>query len=272
MNRKKVVGLSCILLCVGIFFGLKNDLHISRYIIKSNKVTENIRIVFLSDLHSCKFGHEQEELLHKVRIESPDIILLGGDIIDDRLSTKNAILTLDGLKEIGPVFYVTGNHEIRIGNLEKVKEIVKQFGIKVLDGKSEYININGNEIRIYGMDDSERNWEQYYQQVNVLKKEEFKGLNLLLAHRPERVDVYKDLKADLVFAGHAHGGQWRLPIFLENGLLAPDQGFFPSYTNGIYELEDFTLIVGRGLSRESTRVPRFFNPPEIVVTDIKSNI
>ena len=90
---------------------------------------------------------------------------------------------------------------------------------------------------------------------------------ILLTHRPERVEAYQGRGFDLILAGHAHGGQWRLPGVV-NGLLAPDQGLFPAYAGGRYELEGSTLIVSRGLARESTRVPRIFNRPELVIIDV----
>ena len=93
---------------------------------------------------------------------------------------------------------------------------------------------------------------------------------VLLSHRPERITELLPLNPDLVLAGHAHGGQWRLPVLLENGLLSPNQGLFPRYTNGEYPFGDTTMIVSRGLARESTRViPRIFNRPEIVLITVK---
>ena len=92
------------------------------------------------------------------------------------------------------------------------------------------------------------------------------GLQAPLTHRPERVESYRGF--DLILAGHAHGGQWRLPGVV-NGLFAPDQGWFPAYAGGEYRLADGSvMIVGRGLSKESTRVPRFFDRPEVVVVDL----
>jgi predicted MPP superfamily phosphohydrolase len=71
----------------------------------------------------------------------------------------------------------------------------------------------------------------------------------------------------LILTGHAHGGQWRIPGILE-GVFSPDQGIFPQYTNGVYTTDKTTMLVSRGLSRESTSIPRFNNPPEIVVIDL----
>ena len=56
---------------------------------------------------------------------------------------------------------------------------------------------------------------------------------------------------------------------LINGLLAPNQGFFPQYAGGQYALGQTTLIVSRGLARESTRIPRIFNRPELVIVDVE---
>jgi predicted MPP superfamily phosphohydrolase len=88
--------------------------------------------------------------------------------------------------------------------------------------------------------------------------------SILMSHRPERMEELLPLAPDLVVSGHAHGGQWRLPGLLENGLLSPNQGLFPKYTNGEYFFGETELIVSLGLARESTIIPRIFNRPEVV--------
>ena len=90
--------------------------------------------------------------------------------------------------------------------------------------------------------------------------------SILLSHRPERVEDYAASGFDLVAAGHAHGGQVRIPGLL-NGLLAPNQGLFPKYAGGLYDLGGTELAVSRGLSINPL-LPRVFNPPEIVVVEI----
>ena len=95
------------------------------------------------------------------------------------------------------------------------------------------------------------------------------NLKILLSHRPERTEYYEQYDFDLVLTGHAHAGQIRIP-FINRGLWAPSQGFLPKYVSGPYELKNgSTMIVSRGLARESTPLPRFFNHPEIVVIDIE---
>ena len=138
------------------------------------------------------------------------------------------------------------------------------------------MEVGGARIRISGIDDPDSDRfpsrsVSYVEQLNRLGKESIDdGLfTILLSHRPERIEELLPLNPDLVLSGHAHGGQWRLPVLLENGLLSPNQGLFPKFTNGKYFFGDTKMIVSRGLARESTRIiPRLFNRPEIVIVTL----
>ena len=88
-----------------------------------------------------------------------------------------------------------------------------------------------------------------------------------MAHRPDFIEDYSRLGFDLVLSGHTHGGQVRIP-FLLNGLYAPNQGYFPKYAGGLYDVGGTRLLVSRGLSYYP-ELPRIFNPPEIVLMEIK---
>ena len=91
---------------------------------------------------------------------------------------------------------------------------------------------------------------------------------VLLSHRPELMDLYKKYQIDLVFAGHTHGGQIRLPLV--GALIAPNQGLFPKYDAGRYDEEGSTMFVSRGLG--NSLVPfRLFNRPELVVVTLKNS-
>lgn len=85
---------------------------------------------------------------------------------------------------------------------------------------------------------------------------------LLLSHRPELFDIYAEAKLDLVLTGHAHGGQFRLPLI--GGLAAPNQGLLPKYDAGIFKDGDTNMIVSRGIGNSIIPL-RFNNPPEVVV-------
>lgn len=258
------------------FIAFYNGLVIRNYTVKTNKLLDNqdLRIVLISDLHSHIYGKNQSKIVNKIKAQNPDIIALAGDIADDNVPIEGTKLFLEAIKDISPIYYVTGNHEIRTGEVDDIKDVFRSYGVTVLDNKYKAMNIDGVELVIAGVDDPEiirykrphSNWEKEihdtFSHVNALE-----GYKILLSHRPEKVDFYNSLPFDMVLSGHSHGGQVRIP-FIINGVLAPNQGFFPKYAGGVYELENYTLVVSRGVSF-NLLLPRIFNPPEIVVIDIK---
>ena len=91
------------------------------------------------------------------------------------------------------------------------------------------------------------------------------GKTMFLSHRPELFDVYVEEEVDLVLTGHAHGGQFRLPVI--GGLVAPNQGLFPKYDSGMFVEDDTHMIVSRGIGNSIIPL-RINNPPEIVVVKL----
>ena len=158
---------------------------------------------------------------------------------------------------------------IRSGRVETIRREMTESGVIVLAGECRSVLIQGQRVELCGVDDPKCGGSMWSDQLSAAAKAADPDcLAVLLSHRPERVEDYLAYDFDLVLSGHAHGGQWRLPG-LVNGLLAPDQGFFPAYAGGLYRLDENTdLVVSRGLARESTRVPRIFNPPELVIIDV----
>lgn len=273
-----------IILILLVFIGLLvwafyNDIVISNYEITSDKISENesVRIVVIADLHSHIYGDQQKPLIEKIEAQDPDIIALVGDIVDDNKPTLGAELFLQGIQDIAPIYYVSGNHEYWSGDCDSIKEMISGYGITVLNNERVNIIANGIRLCICGIDDPEV-FEHTDDEalLNMASEDEilerfsdidYSIFNILLAHRPERIESYTWYDFDLVLSGHAHGGQVRIPFFL-NGLYAPDQGFFPEYAGGLYKHDALTHIVSRGLSY-NRNMPRIFNPPEVVVIDIK---
>ena len=146
-------------------------------------------------------------------------------------------------------------------------------GVIILRGNTDVIKIGEELITVSGIDDSDVNvydstypdWEKQLKQAG--ESLEQKQFNLLLAHRPENAEKYFEYDFDVVLSGHAHGGQFRIP-YIMNGLYAPNQGFFPKLAGDIYDFDGRKLIVSRGLARESTRLPRIFNRPELVLVNL----
>lgn len=246
-------------------------LAVRYYRVESDQVDSPIRLAVLTDLHACRYGKNQEQLVAAVAAQNPDLVLMCGDIVDDepRMEEWRALLTVKKLADRWPVYYAAGNHEYRTGRLAEVKKLLTACGAVVLDGKCVRVAVGGQMVQIGGIDDPETGEENWQDQLTAASGDlDGSHFSILLTHRPERVSDYADSGFDLVLAGHAHGGQWRLPGLI-NGVLAPNQGLFPSYAGGRYEIGGATLIVSRGLARESTRVPRLFNRPELVVVDIE---
>ena len=251
-------------------------MEISHYEVEDPARETPVRIAFISDLHSCSYGGEDmSELLDAVRAQNPDLVLFGGDIFDSRrMPEDNAITTLKALGSEFTCYYVSGNHEVRHEKLDYYKEIVRSCGVTVLDGQHTKMAVSAlsTEPDIYGFDDATAYGDHYYQlsHINeVIQNYHFESsFNILLVHNPFNFEEYAELGFDLVLSGHVHGGQWRIPG-IQNAVYGPGLGIFPNYSCGLYEKDGSTLIVSRGLARESSIIPRIFNRPELVIIDIK---
>lgn len=266
-DKKRILLVISLLVLLFFVFGLNHRVGVTQYTMFDQKIKGPFKVAFLADTHSCDFGKDDHEIIGKLEEMRPDIVLLGGDIVDDELPMEKGLALVKRIAKKYPSFYVTGNHEIWSGKHEYIKNRIAGFGVKVLSGEMETIKINNTTVNIMGIDDPDVGASIYDAEHEKLKQMPEEGIRLLLAHRPERVEDYRTLGVDYVFSGHAHGGQWRIPLILDNGLFAPNQGFFPKYTVGVHPLGAGKMIVSRGLSRESTRIPRFYNPPEIVMVN-----
>ncbi len=234
--------------------------------------SEPVRIALVTDLHSCYYGKDQEWLVRRIEKENPDLVVLAGDIFDNRLKDERAQSLLKRLVEKYPCYYVTGNHEYWSGRAEEMKRWTEDAGITVLDGDCSTLNVGDTVLDVCGVDDpDELSLEAWRGQIDSAFSQTDPGhIRILVSHRPERVNIYEQYDFDLILTGHAHSGQFRIP-FVNKGLFAPDQGFMASYVNGIYELSNGSLMeVSRGLARETTPLPRFFNRPELVVLTLQA--
>jgi len=275
-KRKKLWILSAVFLLVIllIFSACDERLKIQKYEIASEKIHSQVRIAVVADLHSCYYGKNQKALTKAINRQNPDILLYAGDIFDDKIPNDNTIALLKALQGNYPSYYVTGNHEYWSYRSREMIGIMKQYGVKVLSGEWETISANGQTLNICGVDDPDVDTyampgQLFSEQLQALEKAADNGeYTVLLSHRPELFEEYTRYPFDLMLTGHAHGGQWRIPGIL-NGVLAPDQGFFPEYGGGIYEKDGAAMIVSRGLGKESTPVvPRIYNRPELVIVDL----
>lgn len=260
------------ILALVIIKAFDTDIKVREYSINTDKVKKRKKFVLITDLHSGLYGSNQSELIERINEIAPDAVLFGGDIIESLEEDRGGRLLFEAVGKKYRCFYVTGNHEYRSRRVNEIKEMIRGYGVNVLEGSCIALD---DEITVWGTDDPCCRFKEYgaydnwYRQFFKCSSEADKSkYNILLSHRPERIDDYENSKFDLVLCGHAHGGQWRIP-FLLNGLYAPNQGLFPKYAGGKYKLGNVDMIVSRGL--KMSFLPRIFNPPEIVVVNIDSN-
>ena len=277
MKRMKIAILviSVIAFVILLIFALDLRLLTRFHKLESDKISSKVRIALVTDLHSCSYGEGQRTLVDAIDAQSPDIVLLGGDIFDDRIKDHGTELFLKAISDKYPCYYVAGNHEYYCGKIyfEEKMEMLRKYGVEVITGKTVELYINGEYINLCGADDPDSfglaSPDDFEKQLPEMSKIAENGhFTLLLSHRPEHFDTYSSHSFDLVLCGHAHGGQWRIPYLL-NGLYAPHHVLFPAYAGGLYEKSGTTMIVSRGLARETTAVPRIFNRPELVIVDIE---
>jgi len=245
--------------------GLDQRLIVRTYLVESDEIAAPVRLAVVADYHGCDYG---DGLLPAIEALRPDAVLLPGDIFDDDMPWERSKVLVRGLSARYPCYYVTGNHEYWSGEADEICRIIEDAGATVLNASCAELTVNGQHINICGIPDpySLVDTEAGLTRVAAdIRQEEF---TVLLAHRPELIEQYAAMNTfDLVVSGHAHGGQVRIP-FLVNGLFAPNQGWFPKYAGGCYEVDGTVLVVSRGLARKSTRLPRIFNRPELVVIEI----
>ncbi len=261
-TRKKLIIWLCVLIFAAVFCIVNNKwLTVTEYTFADSRIKNGFNIVQISDLHNARFGRGNSRLLDKIEQQSPDIIVITGDIVDG--THTNIGTAVDFCKQAAalcPTYYVTGNHEhwLEAADEETLYSGIAAAGVTILDDKTLDITVNGDHVQLCGLDD-----ESLYNDTLFKLAEDFDRAVpiILLAHEPQYFDDYAKAAPDLVLTGHAHGGQVRLPFV--GGLVAPDQGFFPEYTEGEFTAGNMHMIISRGLGNSVIPV-RVFDPPEIV--------
>lgn len=277
-KKKTICVLSGILLILIVWTAWGNAaLELNTYTISSRGLPDafdGYRIAQVSDLHNAEFGDGNQRLLDMLREAEPDMIAITGDLIDSRKTNIAVALAFaEEAVRIAPCYYVSGNHEARVPEYRELKAGLEAAGVTVLDDARVEIEISGKSITVIGINDPSFLADYLTSDAAVMDRKlselssEDASFTILLSHRPELFDTYVAHNMDLVLTGHAHGGQFRLPLI--GGLIAPNQGLFPKYDDGLYSEGNTNMIVSRGLG--NSIIPfRFNNRPEVVLIELKS--
>ncbi len=287
MKVKKKTKISILVVCALLMLALtvwvfwaNQALVLSVHTIYSEKLPASFngfRIAHLSDLHIRETEKDNEKLLAMVREAKPDIIVITGDLVDgSETDIDSALRFAEKAVTIATCYFVAGNHEERLGEeYGRLRSGLIALDVTVLEDEKMELIRGGEKVFLAGVKDpgftvpylSKDCATVMEDKLQKLKIEE-SSFNILLSHRPELFDVYAEYGVDLVFSGHAHGGQFRLPFV--GGLYAPNQGIFPEYDSGVYTSGDTNMIVSRGIGNSAFPL-RFNNRPEVILVELKTS-
>ncbi len=272
--RRFVLIIAFVIICI--FLGrslLSNELEVTFTHIYSPKVKngETIRVIALADLHNSQFGQDNTELVNHIYNLKPDMIVIAGDMVNKNDPDTSIVLSLcNQLKEIAPVYYGFGNHEMVMiyQNDIRLDYALEEMGIAIFKNTAVTAEIKGTTFLIGSLPSSAEGFYDDSRFAEYMGKylEEDDSFKLLITHFSDMYyDILADAKIDLGICGHFHGGQIQVPGL--GGLYSVDHGFFPEYCNGLYQLENGSIYVSRGLGN-SRKIPRINNRPELAVLDI----
>ncbi len=279
-KRKGCIGkiLLCVLalLLVAVFLYVpytKTHYKIVFYQETSKKVSDNLRIAVISDIHNREYGENNEILISDLRELKPDLILFPGDMVIREQDDYQPMLDLvSNLSGIAPCYGVLGNHEserIYYGDDRGLPEAFENAGLRLLRNAQEEIEIGKNTVQLIGVEGTSYGFEEYGGREFMDKAGiDPAAFSILMAHIPILFEPQlSGYDFDLGIAGHVHGGIVVLPFI--GGLYTREEGFFPKFTSGKYILEkQQTLIISAGLGDSKVFPPRIHNMPELVVIDV----
>ena len=264
-------------------------------IIRSSKISKPYRFVFLSDLHECVFGNDNDILVEAIRDSHPDSILIGGDMVNVQNKGVEKRVTEDligNLVELGPVYYANGNNELRFlwdgeriaAEYQEFLNVLKKHNVHYLDNESAVFG----DVRITGLNIEYEHYREFvckklttdYIQSAVGESDPGR-YNILLIHSPLFPEVYWDWGADLALSGHSHGGLFRFPtdrrkepgrLNNDRGLISGQYQLFHKYCSGYFENADGqVMVVSRGLGTHGVNI-RVNNIPQLIVVDLKPEV
>jgi len=236
-SKNRVVSISMFILKSGIFaliltvvvlsLGYLNMTHIveTRYDIDTSKNVGEYKIALITDTHYGTIQDTQilKEAIVDISEQCPDIVVLGGDIVEDgtsKESMKEAFEVLGKINSKYGIYYVYGNHDRQRYSSnpsyteEELAQTITDSGIKIL--KDEHVVIN-NEIVLVGRDDAA--WGNTSDRATI--PELLEGVDMdkyivMLDHQPVEFEENVEAGVDLELSGHTHAGQiWPVGIFNE---------------------------------------------------------
>ena len=245
-------------------------INVSKFEIKNDKIDKNIKILLITDVHNRKLNNKLEKLINE---SNPDIIILGGDMINSYEDGYDNFLSMTNILNKYKTYYIYGNHEEASSNIKDYEKMINKSKLILLNNKSTKIT---NNIVLYGLNIDKSFYENNRKKKlsknyleNKLGPIDDTKFNILVAHDPLFNDVYSNYNFDLSLSGHIHGGIVKLPFL--RGMFSPNYTFFPKYYKGMYKIKNMISIVSSGYGFSRFIIPRVYNPTEIVLISLMKN-
>ncbi len=266
---KKVVIILFVIMISCMIYSLIEPYHIEtkEIVMESNQIPaefDGTKIVFLSDIHQASWpffdSERTEELVNHVNAMKPDLILLGGDYVNnDSRYLNSSFSELSKLDAPLGVYGVLGNNDPKKATIKAMSDA----GIIYIKNDGLWIKKNGSEIRIGGVGDFLTDSQNSRTAVGNATENDFV---ILLSHNPDFFPyATTKSKIDLMLSGHTHGGQ--ITFF---GILAPNvhSKYGQKFRTGVKNMGNTTLVISNGIGT-SILPARFFAPPQIIVLKLK---
>ena len=263
----EIIGVSfLIILIVYSFFKEPFDIRLEHKTISLKKLPmnfEGLKIIQISDLHSKKFSKKEKRILEIISQQKADFLFITGDINEARVSKINSNSKFWeelGKTNFGRTYAVFGNHlyeDKKIGPIA-LKSILEKSGIKVLDNENIKLEREGEYIWLLGVNDIQTN---HHNLPKALQGVDNFSIRILLSHTPEIIDDLKTGDADLILAGHTHGGQVKIPGIRASWIPTKYHG---KYARGLFKVKGAYMYVNRGIGNKKLPM-RFNSRPEITL-------
>lgn len=335
-----IAGGCLLLLLLTVMIADNHRFVVRKYSVSSSKTEDTFTFVFLTDLHSKRYGRNNEKLLQAIDRIHPDAVLIGGDMIiaaqamkDDEKSSEHgreehgptkknenclkdanvheneqkcpddwmesALSLINSLTAKYPVYYVNGNHELKLhwhrefcgDAYERLMEALEEAGAICLHNRAlawhckaenaeKVLSLEGKKKRsiiFYGLELDYPFYKKFHKETLTVEEIERQigkpdpaFFTVLITHNPRYFESYAAWGADLVLCGHVHGGIARLPF--AGGVISPYITLFPKYSGGRYAFPqkdgtESVMILSCGLGMHTLPV-RVFNPAELSIIEL----
>ncbi|WP_313639184.1 metallophosphoesterase [Paenibacillus sp.] len=231
-------------------------------------VFDGFRILFITDIHRRRLP---SALLTPLKGEV-DAVFLGGDLTERNSPLNRLVDNMTLLTSIAPTYVVHGNHDYR-ANISLVDQIIRGSGAKLLIDENVSFEREGVSLWLTGVDFPEKGGNTTYRPLPRLTTHTSidDTCRIILVHDPLWLSKRQSVPADLILAGHTHGGQVILPFVGQRHV----ETFYHKYDAGMFQWprrdgagRNAKLLISRGFGTSHLPI-RWGSPAEMHVLTLR---